>query len=267
MISEARRRIPLLKLINEHLPALGPKDAYAAVLCGEILVNGERIRNPKTPVPSDSSLRYTPRRFVGRGGDKLDAALSELKLEPGGRVCLDAGASTGGFTDCLLSRGALTVHAVDVGRNQLAWKIRSHPRVRVRERTNIMDVHPGDLDPPPSFAVADLSFRSLRGAAARLLELTEGLPVLALAKPQFERPPEEGFNGVVRCPRARTAALESLRRDFIDENVWICDACASIIPGARGNREVFLLLSGTPPADREYAEARLKAALGGPRRP
>ena len=261
MISEERRRIPLLELIEEHLPALGPEDAYAAVLCGEIFVDGERIRNPKNPVPSDAKLRYTPRRFVGRGGDKLDAALSELKLEPAGRVCLDAGASTGGFTDCLLSRGALSVHAVDVGRNQLAWKIRSHPRVHVRERTNIMDIRPGDLHPPPSFAVADLSFRSLRRAAARLLQLTAGLPVLALAKPQFERPPEDGFNGVVRSPRARTAALESLRRDLIDEQVWVCDACPSILPGAAGNREIFLLLSAAPPPDKQYAQARLKAAL------
>lgn len=262
MTSEARRRIPLLELITERLPQLGPRDAYTAVLCGEIFVNGERIRNPKTAVPPDSAVRRIPRRFVSRGGEKLDAALTALSLDPAGLVCLDAGASTGGFTHCLLSRGACIVHAVDVGRNQLAWKIRSHPRVRVRERTNIMDIHPGHLEPPPNFTVADLSFRSLRGAASRLLDLTEGPRLLALAKPQFERPPEKGFDGVVRSPGARIAALESLRRDLISENVWIHDASPSIIPGAKGNLEVFLLLSRIPPADKNHARDRIRAALG-----
>ena len=260
-MANSRRRMPLLNLLAERRPELGRKAAYTAVLCGEISVDGERIRDPKATVPVDAVICRLRDRFVGRGGEKLDAALTEFGIEPAGWVCLDAGASTGGFTDCLLSRGASTVHAVDVGYNQIAWKLRNDPRVRVRERTNLMELRPGDLEPPPDFAVADLSFRSLRGAAARLLEFTPGRPVLALAKPQFESPPEERFDGVVRSPDARAGALESLRQDLVVEKVWISDAAASVITGRKGNAEIFLLLSRNQPEDGSYAEDQMRAAL------
>jgi 23S rRNA (cytidine1920-2'-O)/16S rRNA (cytidine1409-2'-O)-methyltransferase len=176
-------------------------------------------------------------------------------------VCLDAGASTGGFTDCLLSRGALNVHAVDVGYNQLAWKLRSDERVFVHERTNLMDLHPGDLIPEPTFAVADLSFRSLRGAASRLLELTRGGTVLALVKPQYENPKEDGFDGVVRTNAARAGVLESLRTDLPKEGVFVRNAAASRVTGRKGNAEIFLLLGREPAQDMDKVNVQITKAL------
>ena len=243
------------------MPDLDGNEAYAAIVCGEILVDGERIRNPKASVPEDAGITRQAGGFVGRGGLKLEGALDDFALDPSGLVCLDAGASTGGFTDCLLSRGAAVVHAVDVGYNQLAWKIRSDARVIVRERTNIMELDRSDLDPGPSLAVADLSFRSLRGAASKLLSLTGGGRVLALVKPQFENPDERGFDGVVRTREARSGVLESLRRDLGAEGVHVHDAAASRIAGRKGNAEIFLLLSGAPAADAAYVERKIEEAL------
>lgn len=256
-----RKLIPLLRLLLEHYPEVDQKELYAAILCGEISVNGEKIRDPKTPVDKSAESSWEKGKYVGRGGFKLEGALDDLGLNPEGLCCLDAGSSTGGFTDCLLSRGALKVHAVDVGYNQLAWKLRTDSRVSVYERTNLMSLTPGSLNPPPNFAVADLSFRSLRGAASKLLSLTGGSPVLALVKPQFEQPAEANFDGIVRTREARAAVLNSLRTDLPDEGVFVHDAVACRVTGRKGNAEIFLLLSGTPPVDSLYVNDRIETAL------
>jgi 23S rRNA (cytidine1920-2'-O)/16S rRNA (cytidine1409-2'-O)-methyltransferase len=170
-------------------------------------------------------------------------------MNPKGLVWLDAGASTGGFTDCLLSRGALAVHAVDVGYNQLAWKLRSDKRVIVHEKTNIMEVEKKSLVPSPSFAVADLSFRSLRGAASKILSLLKPASdagLIALVKPQFENPDEENFNGVVKSQTVIKNVLELLAADLEHEGVYIENAALSAIAGRKGNSEIFLLLSADP---------------------
>ena len=254
-------RIPLSRLLAERYPDVDRKELFAAVLCGEISVNGDKLRNPKGRVFRDSEIVWLNDRYVGRGGYKLEGALDELGIDPSGLVCLDAGASTGGFTDCLLSRGARLVHAVDVGFNQLAWKLRSDDRVLSMERTNLMSIEKTDLEPPPVIAVADLSFRSLRGAASKLLDLTSGGIVLALVKPQFEEPSEPGFDGIVRTREARAAVLHSLRADLTSEGVHVLDAVASKVTGRKGNAEIFVLLSSEPASDGSYVDRRIEAAL------
>jgi 23S rRNA (cytidine1920-2'-O)/16S rRNA (cytidine1409-2'-O)-methyltransferase len=254
-------RAPLSRLLELKYPESEPKELFAAVLCGEISVNGEKLRDPKALVPKTSDISWTTGKYVGRGGFKLEGALDDLGLSPEGLVCLDAGSSTGGFTDCLLSRGAILVHSVDVGYNQLAWKLRSDSRVAVYERTNLMDLSTDNLYPRPVFAVADLSFRSLRGAASKLLELTSGAPVLALVKPQFEQPEEENFDGVVRTREARAAVIHSLRSDLPSEGVHVLDTVASRVTGRKGNAEIFLLLSSKPAPDPPYVDRRIENAL------
>jgi len=254
-------RVPLKQLLEKRYPEIDPKDLYSAILCGEIFINDERIRDPKSRVPGNAAIKWTVAKYVGRGGLKLEGVLDDMNLSPYGKVCLDAGSSTGGFTDCLLSRGAHCVHAVDVGYNQLAWKLRSDDRVHVYEKTNLMSLSQGDLLPPPEFAVADLSFRSLRGAASKLLSLTGGGVVLALVKPQFEQPVEENFDGVVRTREARAAVLKSLINDLPSEGVFVHNAAASRITGRKGNAEIFLLLSGIAASDPPGVEHRIEQAL------
>ncbi|RKX81491.1 MAG: hypothetical protein DRP60_00530 [Spirochaetes bacterium] len=237
-------RTPLKLLLTSRYPEKDSKSLYSAILCGEIIVNGEKVRNPKAAVPGDAEIIWKTDKYVGRGGLKLEGALDDMSLNPSGMVCLDAGSSTGGFTDCLLSVGAVCVHAVDVGYNQLAWKLRSDKRVQVYEQMNLMNLNREDFNPPPVFAVADLSFRSLRGAASKLLSLTGGGLILALVKPQFEQPVEENFDGIVRTRKARADVLKSLIKDLPIEGVYAHDAAASRITGRKGNAEIFLLLSG-----------------------
>ncbi len=245
-----------------------------------MLVNGERIRDPALRVAADALIEMPSRqRYVSRGGEKLHAALEEWSAPVRGKVFLDAGASTGGFTDCLLQFGARAVHAVDVGYNQLDYRLRRDSRVIVHERTNLM--HLESLDPPADAAVADLSFRSLRGAARKLLSLSGEGWAIVLVKPQFEfasalkragagrspgsrgrgRSPVRGrsaprdvadFNsatnfeaGVVRDPDVLQEILLSLRRDLAADGITVQGELASPVAGRRGNREfLFLLTSG-----------------------
>jgi len=251
----------LTLLLRERYPEIESKKIFSSILCGEIIVNGERIRDPKTSVPKNALLAWETDKYVGRGGYKLEGALDDLSLSPAGLICLDAGSSTGGFTDCLLSRDALCVHSVDVGYNQLAWKLRSDDRVKVYEQTNLMHLNREDLYPPPVFAVADLSFRSLRGAASKLLSLTGGGSVLALVKPQFEQPVEDNFDGIVRTREARAAVINSLINDLPSEGVYVHNAAASRVTGRKGNTEIFLLLANNAAADLRLVENSIEKAL------
>ena len=197
----------------------------------------------------DSSARVSLREqslYVSRGGEKLAHALEVWKIHCAGTIWVDAGCSTGGFTDCLLARGASCVHAVDVGTNQLDWRLRKDARVLVREGTNVMDLRAGDLDPAPQRAVADLSFRSLRRAASHILGLTSEGWGIFLFKPQFEwtRPSRE-FRGVVRDPRTVVSIARELVDAFASEDLGVEKAVLSPIRGRKGNRELlFLLRSG-----------------------
>ena len=235
---------PLLELLASLQPASDREELLARILCGEVLVDGARIRDPRFRV-SGARVTMERRRFVSRGGLKLDGALSAHGPPVAGLCLLDAGCSTGGFTDCLLQRGAQRVIAVDVGYGQLDFRLRRDPRVIVLERTNILSLTPAALPAAPDAAVADLSFRSLRRAAAHLLAITARQWLLALVKPQFEwRSPEAGFRGVVRDPGAQRRILVSLARDLELEGVYLERVAAASPAGARGNREFFFWLSG-----------------------
>lgn len=184
-----------------------------------------------------------PARFVSRGGDKLDAALDHFTVEVVGRRVLDAGASTGGFTDCVLQRGAASVVAVDVGYGQLDERLRHDPRVEVRERTNVRELQPGDVDPPPGVVVADLSFISLRTVAPALLAVAApGADLVWLVKPQFEAGRAEASKGrgVIRDPDVRARALADVCAALEAGGATIMGVMESPLRGAEGNVELFV---------------------------
>jgi 23S rRNA (cytidine1920-2'-O)/16S rRNA (cytidine1409-2'-O)-methyltransferase len=202
------------------------------------------------------------RRFVSRAGLKLEHAVALWGLPVAGRTFVDAGCSTGGFTDCLLQNGALRVYAVDVGRNQLDYRLRRDGRVVVREGTNVLSLSHADFDRRPDAAVADLSFRSLRSAAAHLLSLVSGGWIVALAKPQFEwRTPRGEFDGVVRDRRVVADVLVALVRDLWSEGAFLERAAPAPIRGRRGNVEVLLDLRSEARGSLAAAEGRLGQAL------
>lgn len=203
------------------------EEARTAVLAGLVTVSGRPADKPARLVEEAESLDLAgaPKRFVSRGGDKLDAALERFAVDVAGRECLDAGASTGGFTDVLLSRGASAVCALDVGYGQLAWSLRTDPRVVVLERTNARNLGPGSLPFAPSVVVADLSFIPLSAVVPALVSVAaEGADLVLLVKPQFELDPSSvGKGGVVRDPEGWRRACRS-----------VADACRSAGAAPRG---------------------------------
>lgn len=250
----------LLTATVERIPGLSRDEAYAAILCGEIFVNGERSRDPRTTVPVDALITREAPRFVSRGGLKLEHALDRWQIDVGGKVMLDAGSSTGGFTDCLLQRGAAHVHAVDVGYNQLAFSLRSDPRVSVHERTNIGDIT--NLTPPADAAVADLSFRSIEGVAAKLLGLSGERWAIVLVKPQFElRGAQPGFDGIVRSTETLREVLSSVIELLWREGAYPSSIVRSPVLGRRGNREYLFLLHSSAAVPKERLIAGLPSLL------
>lgn len=226
------------------------QEAEAAITAGRVLVNGLVVRKPSREVRAGDAVRLLEGgpRYVSRGGWKLRAALRRFAVSPLGRVCLDSGASTGGFTDCLLQHGARRVYAVDVGYGQLAWSLRQDPRVVVRERTNLRSVRPEDFPEPIELATLDLSFIGLEKVlpAVRALLSPEG-EVLALVKPQFEVGPQGvGKGGVVRSPDLHLAALSLVARRAQAIGLFPVAAMASPILGPKGNVEFFLHLTRHP---------------------
>ncbi len=234
-----RRRLDA-ELVRRGLAA-SRTEAQAAVRDGKVAVNGRPADKPSTLVdPADPvELLLPARRFVSRGGEKLDAALDRFGVDPSGRRCLDAGASTGGFTDCLLRRGAAHVVALDVGYGQLAWSLRTDPRVTVLERTNVREVTAAHLPYAPDLVVADLSFISLRLAVPVLAEVAaEGADLILLVKPQFEVGPDDvGRGGVVRDDDARRRAVEGVVAACGRAGIGVLGVMASPLPGPAGNVE------------------------------
>ena len=221
--------------------------AQRAILAGTVYVEGQRVDKPGTKVAEDAQLDARQKeRYVSRGGLKLEGALSHFHLDPAGKICLDVGASTGGFTDCLLQHGATRVYAYDVGHGQLDWKIRSDPRVVVREKINARYLGPADLPEPVSLAVMDVSFISLTlilPPVARLL--TGAATMVALIKPQFElERAAVGRGGIVRDPAAHAEAVAKVRR-HVEEHLpsWRWTGVVdSPILGAEGNKEFLACL-------------------------
>ena len=241
------KKVPLLTLLKKNYPQYSSDKLYSHVLCGEVIVDGGVIKNPKELFPEDTPVVLTDRKFVSRGGFKLEKALAHWGIDVKGKVVLDEGSSTGGFTDCLLQHGASRVHCVDSGSNQLDFKLRQNPAVLVREKTNIMDVLPGDLLPQPDLAVCDLSFRSIVHAASHILSLTREKKLIALVKPQFEeRGLVPGFDGVIRKAEDVRRVLAETARLLAEDSSCIADMIESPIKGTKGNREFLCLITGEP---------------------
>lgn len=237
----ARKRID--RLLVERGLAPSREKAQALVLAGQVLVGERTVTKPGALVPEDATIDLKARLpFVSRGGLKLAHALDTFRLDVRGWACLDVGASTGGFTDCLLQRGARRVYALDVGRGQLDWRLRQDPRVVVMEGVNAR--YPFTLPEPVELATVDVSFISLTRVLPEVARhLKPGGLLLPLVKPQFEAERGEvGRGGVVRDPRLHGRVLGRVVVWCIERGFRILGLVPSPILGDAGNREFFLLL-------------------------
>ena len=239
---ERPRKLRLDVLLTERGLVESREKAQALVLAGDVVVGGQKARKPGQSVPADAEVQVLRGpAFVSRGGLKLAAALDRFRISAAGRVCLDIGASTGGFTDCLLQHGAARVHVVDVGAGQLDWKLRSDPRVVLHERLNARYLQSADIGEPVDLAVCDVSFISVTLILPALPPLLQpGAEMVILVKPQFEVGREQvGKGGVVRDPALHAAACEKVER-AVRAMSYRTEIIESPILGAEGNREFLL---------------------------
>jgi 23S rRNA (cytidine1920-2'-O)/16S rRNA (cytidine1409-2'-O)-methyltransferase len=218
------------------------EQAKRLILAGEVMINGQRAAKAGTSVSTDDVLEVKEKpRYVSRGGFKLEGALQAFGIDVAGFTCMDVGASTGGFTDCLLQHGAAKVYAFDVGTNQLAWKLRSDPRVVSREQFNVRHLQPSDVPGMIDFAVFDVSFISLQLVMPPVMSVLhpEHGAIICLIKPQFELTREDvGRGGIVRDPALHRQAVEKIR-DFVSRQAgfhWR-GVIESPIKGTDGNTE------------------------------
>ncbi len=227
----------------EHGAAESREKAQALIMAGEVLVDGVKAAKAGQPVPPDSHVEVLAKqRYVGRGGLKLEGALKQFAIDPAGLICADFGASTGGFTDCLLQHGAAHVFAIDVGTNQLDWKLRNDPRVTALEGVNARYLEPAQLGQPIDLAVCDVSFISatlMIPVMLRVLRQPAGRLVI-LVKPQFEvGKGQVGKGGIVRDPAQHQESCDKVRKPIEDAG-FKTDIMESPITGAEGNREFLL---------------------------
>ena len=216
--------------------------ARALILAGQVLVNGAKADKAGHAVAPDAALEMiSSPRYVGRGGLKLEAALDNFQIDPTGLVCLDVGASTGGFTDCLLQRGAMRVYAVDVGTGQLDWKLRNDPRVIFRERCNARYLTRAEVPEPIRLAVCDVSFISITVILPALVDLlAPGAQMVILVKPQFELQRQQvGKGGIIRDPALHQQACRRVE-DAVVKLGFQTRLMPSPILGAEGNQEFLL---------------------------
>lgn len=243
-MAKAKRRLDLI-LVERKL-AQSRERAKAMIMAGKVLVDDVPMDKSGTLVGEDARIQLKGEDipFVSRGGIKLEGALNDFKLDVNAMVCLDVGASTGGFTDCLLARGAKKVFAVDVGYGQLAWKLRQDYRVVVIERTNIRNMKQDALPFPVDLVTIDVSFISLRivvPSVAGFLKINGS--ILALIKPQFEVGREKvAKGGVVKDPVLHQQVISDLSEFFEKGGFVSCGVFPSSILGPKGNREFFILL-------------------------
>ncbi|MEO6053989.1 MAG: TlyA family RNA methyltransferase [Chthoniobacterales bacterium] len=220
--------------------------AQRAIMAGRVFTEDRRLDKPGMSIDEDVAVRVVGEdRYVGRGGLKLEGALKEFQVDPRDFIALDIGASTGGFTDCLLQHGATKVHAIDVGHSQLDWKIRSDPRVVVREGLNARNLRFEDIQEHVNLIVIDVSFISLTLILPPAFELlTPGGKIIALIKPQFELSREKvDKGGIVTEVSYREEAVEKIRTFVIDTlNQKWCGVMPSPITGTSGNHEFLALL-------------------------
>jgi 23S rRNA (cytidine1920-2'-O)/16S rRNA (cytidine1409-2'-O)-methyltransferase len=235
-----KKRIDVL-MVDRGL-AESRQKAQALLLAGSVRVDNQRIDKPGHTVSEDCTIEVAEKlRYVGRGGLKLEGALAHWSIDVTGRTCLDVGASTGGFTDCLLQHGAAQVFAFDVGTNQLDWKLRIDPRVTVREGINARHLRPDDLPAPVDLIVCDVSFISVELILPALVPLLrQGGKMVILVKPQFEAGKDQvGKGGIVRDPAVHAEICDRITR-FVETLGFQTEIIDSPILGAEGNREFLL---------------------------
>lgn len=230
--------------------------AKALIMAGDVFVNGQREDKAGAMFDEKASIEVkgSKLKYVSRGGLKLEKAVNVWRVDVNGKICMDIGSSTGGFTDCMLQNGAKKVYAVDVGTNQLAWKLRQDERVIVMEKTNIRYLTPEQIDDKIAFASVDVSFISLTkilGAAYELLE--DNAKMVCLIKPQFEAGREKvGKKGVVRDPAVHTEVIQAIT-DFVGDNGFkILGLDFSPIKGPEGNIEYLIYIQKTDDRVGEY---------------
>jgi 23S rRNA (cytidine1920-2'-O)/16S rRNA (cytidine1409-2'-O)-methyltransferase len=236
-----RRRLDV-EMVRRGM-ATSRSEATDAIRSGKVTVAGHPAAKSSMLVQPDEAIAMArpARRFVSRGGEKLDAALDRFGIDVRGRAALDAGASTGGFTDCLLARGASHVVAVDVGYGQLDWGLRENARVTVMERTNVRDLRPESLPKTPGVVTADLSFISLRLALPALVRTAApGAEFVLLVKPQFEAGRELVNGGVVRDPEVWRSVLRSVADAAAGLGLDVRGVMPSPLLGPAGNVEFFI---------------------------
>jgi 23S rRNA (cytidine1920-2'-O)/16S rRNA (cytidine1409-2'-O)-methyltransferase len=230
------------RLVHERGLAPSRERARALILAGQVSIGDRRVEKAGDLLPIDAELAVaTPMPYASRGGLKLAHALERFSVSPEGRRCLDVGASTGGFTDCLLQHGALHVVAVDVGQGQLDWTLRNDPRVTVLEGVNARDLRPDQVGAPPGLVVADVAFISLTKILPALRACAPEAELVLLVKPQFEAGRGRvGKGGVVRDPAIWRDVLATVAGALVALGCDVRGATASPLRGPAGNREFFL---------------------------
>jgi 23S rRNA (cytidine1920-2'-O)/16S rRNA (cytidine1409-2'-O)-methyltransferase len=267
-MSPARVARPPRVRLDELLVARGlassRAEAARLILAGQVrLGGGSPPKAGRLVAPDVAVERVREARFVGRGGEKLAGALDAFGVSVEGRVCLDVGASTGGFTDCLLARGATRVHALDVGHGQLHPRLRGDARVVVWERLNARRLEPRWFPDAPSLATIDVSFISLEKVLPAVAAcLASPVEIVALVKPQFEVGRRQvGKGGVVRAVESRRDAVRRVASVAATLRLHTAGIAASVLPGPKGNREVFLHLARDLGSRQPLEGAELEAAL------
>jgi 23S rRNA (cytidine1920-2'-O)/16S rRNA (cytidine1409-2'-O)-methyltransferase len=237
-------KIRLDRLLAERGLAESRKKAQGLILAGQVLVDNQKVEKCGTLIDPQVSLRLLGEalKYVSRGGLKLEGAFDHFRIDPDGRVCLDIGASTGGFTDCLLQRGAAKVFAVDAGTNQLDWKLRRDLRVVVLEKTNARYLRPDLIGPPAELVTMDVSFISATLILPALPPLLASrADLLVLVKPQFEVGKGQiGKGGIVHDPAMHQEAVARVSRKLLELGFTQLASAESCLVGAEGNREFFL---------------------------
>ncbi len=236
-----KKRLDVLLVEQGH--ASSRERAHALLLAGQVRANGVKMEKAGTSVPADARIEITGNtlRYASRGGLKLEGALEDFRIDPSGKICLDVGSSTGGFTDCLLQRGAQKVFAVDVTIDQLDWKLRQDSRVHLIER-NARYLRAEDIAERVDLVVADVSFISVTKILSAIFAIAQpGAEFLILIKPQFELEKREvGKGGIVRNPDLREKAIQHVQAAAAKTGLDVFGVHPSRITGAEGNQEFFL---------------------------
>jgi 23S rRNA (cytidine1920-2'-O)/16S rRNA (cytidine1409-2'-O)-methyltransferase len=258
------RKIRLDHLVLARRLSASRHQAEAAIRAGEVYVDGRRLEKPGQLVPPDATVERRARRpgFVSRGGIKLAGALDAFGLDLTGCVVLDVGASTGGFTDCALQRGARRVYAVDVGRGLLHWRLRGDPRVVVMEGRHAARLRPEDLPEAPEVATVDCSFISVLNVLPAIVRvLRPGGRLVVLVKPQFEAGPKAARRGVVRDPAVHEAVVRRVLEQTAQMGLAAEGVVASPLVGPQGNREFFVVLRKRHEGNHDRPRADMDTAL------